>query len=507
MTTICNTKIGVHKKQPRIWLEGQKLSRAGIRIGSLYGVHADKERQRIELREVSEDFQGQTFTVSRRDRNGVVHPVMDVRSQSLKEIFEGSERVRVAIKDGRIVVTANHLDVKSRERVARVRNKVSTGQPLAVCSLFHGGGVLDKAMHEGLARVGVQSFVQVGVELEPTYLDASLRNNPELWRPDSIAIASDIREVNLSKNAPQCEILIAGIPCTGASRSGRSKNKLSCAEEHDSAGALFVDYLDAVKAVNPAVCIIENVPEYQNSSSMMVIRSVLVSLGYNVIEAALDGSDYGSLERRRRLAVVAYTPGAADVFNFDNLQVVKQREATLSEILEDVPLDSTRWKTFEYLAEKEVRDIAAGKGFRRQLLTADADGCGVLGKGVAKCRSTEPFLVHPVDGSLSRIFTPVEHARLKGIPETVIAGESDTSAHEILGQSVIYPLFVAIGVELGKALLMSTAPTVSDASPSVAILEDRKAGEEIDVHLNGEINTEIALVIASEQGMQQHLLI
>lgn len=253
-------------------------------------------------------------------------------------------------------------------------------------------------------------------------------------------------------------------PCLGASKSGRSKNKLSCAEEHESAGSLFVDYLDAVKAVNPAVCVIENVSEYQNSASMMVIRSVLTSLGYKLTEAVLDGSEFGSLERRKRLAVVAYTPGVADAFDFGNLQPVKEREANLGTILENIPLDSSRWKSFDYLAEKEVRDIAAGKGFRRQLLTAESDGCGVLGKGVSKCRSTEPFLVHPTDASLSRIFTPVEHARLKGIPEGVIAGESDTSAHEILGQSVIYPLFVAVGVELGKALMLSLCDSASDAA-------------------------------------------
>lgn len=104
------------------------------------------------------------------------------------------------------------------------------------------------------------------------------------------------------------------------------------------------------------------------------------------------------------------------------------------------------------VAAKEVIDTAAGKGFRRQLLDASAPFCGVIGKGYAKCRSTEPFYRHPTIAGLSRLLTPVEHARVKGIPENVIAGLSDTVAHEILGQSIIYPLFVAIGKAIGSLL-------------------------------------------------------
>lgn len=50
--------------------------------------------------------------------------------------------------------------------------------------------MLDKALHSGLVRSGISSFVQVGVEIEPVYLDASLRNNPELWAEESLAVES-----------------------------------------------------------------------------------------------------------------------------------------------------------------------------------------------------------------------------------------------------------------------------------------------------------------------------
>lgn len=325
--------------------------------------------------------------------------------------------------------------------------------------------MLDRALHSGLTRSGVSSFVQIGVEIEPVYLDASLRNNPDLWRDDSYVVCSDIREMDWGNNVPECSILASGTPCTGASLAGRAKNKLAFAESHEDAGALFVDFLNAVKATNPAVVLIENVEGYQNTASMTVTRSVLVSLGYQIAEAILDSNEYGTLERRKRLVVVAVSKGMP-AFDFGLVKPIRDKENSLNEVLEDLPLDSDRWKPFEYLAAKEERDIAAGKGFVRQLLDGSEAYCGCIGRHYAKCRSTEPFLKHPTDQSLLRIFTPVEHARLKGVPEEMIAGASNTVAHEILGQSVAYPVFEAVGAALGQYLqeFMETADPVAKAA-------------------------------------------
>lgn len=70
----------------------------------------------------------------------------------------------------------------------------------------------------------------------------------------------------------------------------------------------------------------------------------------------------------------------------------------------------------------------------------------------AMCISTEPFIKHPKNPDLSRLLTPSEHARVKGIPRKLIDGLSDTIAHEVLGQSVIFPIFEAIGKCFGEPL-------------------------------------------------------
>lgn len=213
MTTIINAKIGESKGLPRVWMEGQKLHHGGVQIGKKYAIKADVTAKRLELIEVPFDFTGKHLTVSKRERNGVIHPVIDLRSGQIREVFEDDDKVRVALRRGRIVITALQLQTKIRERLKRIKDKLDRGEKLPVASLFHGGGVLDRAIHSGMLRAGVGTFIQVGVELESEYLDASLRNNSQLWTEDSIAISSDVRDVYLGDNSPEVCILIGGIPC------------------------------------------------------------------------------------------------------------------------------------------------------------------------------------------------------------------------------------------------------------------------------------------------------
>jgi len=75
---------------------------------------------------------------------------------------------------------------------------------------------------------------------------------------------------------------------------------------------------------------------------------------------------------------------------------------------------------------------------------------------------------HPENPALLRLFTPAEHARLKGIPERLIEGiTSPTTAHAYLGQSVIWPAFRVLGEVIGKALLLAI-PAQANAPAEMA---------------------------------------
>lgn len=457
MAVIINTRFGENKGHTRVWLEGRKLAHEGIEPGMKYRVEINHESRQAKI-QIAADLNDATGTVSRRKVRGEDDeylPVLDIPADDLVALFKGASEIRVAVRGCTMIISAQLSCSDAQERVERIKRKMKNGEPLAVASFFHGGGVLDHALHSGLARAGTSSFVQVAVELEQKYLESSLKNNGHLFNQSTVFFEGSIEHFN--PRGVQADIICAGIPCTGASLSGRAKNKLVFAEDHDTAGALFYYVLNAVTSMNAGVVLIENVEPYANTASMSVIRAVLRARGYVLHERILDGGEFGCLEARRRLCVVAMSEGLADTFNLDALVSIKQKEACVGDILDPIPDDSEMYRTYSYLAEKEVRDKAAGKGFSRQLITEQSVSVGCLGKSYNKSRSTEPFLVNKTNPELSRLFTPLEHARLKGIPSDIINGNSVTTAHEILGQSVCWPCFEAVGFAIGISIAKETS--------------------------------------------------
>lgn len=455
MTAIIITKVGTNRNTPRIWIEGRKLERGGFRSGETYNVDTSKS-DRLTLVKSSTGKR----TVSTKKRNGHELPIIDMNAQSLANWFDVDEKLRLTIRKGRIVIRKHYLKAVSQDRLERIRRKIMENRKLAVHSLFHGGGVLDTAIHAGLAKAGVGSFVQVAVEMERKYLDLSLESNPHLFTEDSVLIEAQIQDISLD-HAIEAEICVLGIPCTGASTAGRAKmrdtkgeKRTYLPEEHDSAGALFFNALNWIQKTSPGLIIIENVKPYQSTASMAVIRSVLASLGYVVEERILNGCEFGALENRDRLCVVAVTEGLEDFIDIDDIVPLRTKPEKLSDMLEDIPLDDPRWKSYDYLRLKELRDVQAKKGFRRQLFTGEEPYIATVTSGYNKARSTDPFIQHPTDPLLSRLLTTKEHSRVKGISEALVdvPWMATTTRHSVLGQSVVWPVFEAVGYAIGQGL-------------------------------------------------------
>lgn len=449
-TTVYYTKLGHHKGKRRLWLEGERLARAGVAPGQRFELSVVESAGRSGTGVLLRFDATGSRRVSRRMRGNSELPVIDILAGDLVKAFGDVERVRVVIRPGSIEVTVHHQERATAERTIRLIDRLqdAAAGPLLMGSIAHGGGVLDHALHRGLERAGIPVELAFAVEIQGDYLEASIANNP-IWNDRAIAVEAPMQDVEWRK-LPAVDVLAAGLPCTGASLSGRAKNRLGRAEEHETAGPLFVAFLAAIQALRPSVIVLENVPQYSSTASLTVIRSVLSSCDYELHETVLDGHELGSLERRNRYVLVAANRNVP--FRFEGLAPIRAREARVADVLDDVPLDDSRWRDYSYLAAKETRDRASGKGFRRQLLDGSEDGLGTIGRGYAKGRSTEPFIRHPSDPANSRLLTPAEHARVKGIPEALIAGLPATRAHEILGQSVIHPAFEAVGMRLGQAL-------------------------------------------------------
>jgi len=447
MSNIIYRKIGLHRGKKRIWFEGQKLAFQGIKPGMQYCLEPDYDMHKINIIFKPEG----NLMVSRRKHKSRYLPIMDVHSDVIQAVFGDAKRIRAVIYHDKIVITIHHHEIAQTERLDRIINKLLKNESLEIGSIAHGGGILDHALHMGFNMAGISTRLNFAVEIERKYLDCSQSNNP-IWDKDSIAIESPMQDVELNKLS-KIELLVAGLPCQGASIAGKSKNKLSIAEEHETAGGLFFTFLNFITHLQPAIIVLENVTQYQKTASMTVIRQVLTELGYELHEKIINGNEYGALESRKRLCLIGLTKGLVG-FDVNNIIPLRKKESCLNDITESIPNDSSRWKKLDYLHAKEKRDIKNGKGFKRQILTGIETSCGCLGSGYAKIRSTEPVLLNS-QTDLMRIFTPFEHAMVKTIPVKLIEGLSDTIAHQILGNSVIHCGFQAVGKAIGKSIILN----------------------------------------------------
>ncbi|MTJ94037.1 MAG: DNA cytosine methyltransferase [Desulfovibrio sp.] len=437
--------LGQHRGAPRIWLQGQCLRDAGALPGVRFRLIPDPANRTLVI-EITDDGD------RRVSSKGPDYPVVDINFSGLTDILGRVERLKVVFKPGKIVVTVHPDELATEERLNRLQQELASGVPLTVGSVFHGGGVMEAALHEGFKRAGIETEMGFAIELNGRFLEASLRNNP-VWRSGKgVAICGSADDVELGE-LPKVSILQAGIPCDGASLSGRARRRLTSAEGHPDVGHLFVTFLNIVKATQPAVIVMENVAPYQNTASWAAISAVLKILGYDLHETILDGNEMGALEGRKRLCAVAVTHGQG--FSWDGLCPVRVKEATLGEILDPA---AGAWSEMAGLKAKQARDQVKyadegwGTGFKMQIVDAASSSVPTVCKDYYKVRSTEPKVQHPSDPNLLRQLTPAEHAAVKGIPFSLVAGEVLTVQHQILGQSVIYPAFVAVGQHVGLCL-------------------------------------------------------
>jgi DNA (cytosine-5)-methyltransferase 1 len=436
-------KLADHRNGKRLWIQGLRLDEAGYAIGCLYSMDVDDRNTRIHLT-VSDEG---THRVSRKKVGERYYPLIDLVNRQLAELFTDVDRVQVVIEEGRITIEYHRFDRMRIEREARLADILRSGRPIPMASLAHGAGILDYYVHKGLEDEHIRSGLIWAVEPENTYLQTSWNNNP-VWSYECEVIEGRIEDIETSELKSPL-IVCAGLPCTGASLSGRSKNALKFAEQHETAGTAFIGFLMMIRQLSPAICILENVPQYSTTVSMHMIRQALTDWRYQIHEIVLD-RELGAFEDRKRLCMVAVSEGID--FAFD-LKPVRPRERTLGEILDEVPPESPKWRTCSYLDDKQERDLAAGKRFAMQLVDGNSVRIGTVGRSYCKWRSTEPLVAnHPHDPALRRLLTVDELARAKAIDPDLVAGMSQTRQIEMMGQSVLGVAFQALGRNVGQCL-------------------------------------------------------
>lgn len=437
-----------NKGAPRIYLDGKKPIRSGFTPGAHFEV--EKTEKSVILRLKNEVTKNK---VSKKEKSGQTIPVIDINSAQALEPLIGSTVVRVLFGPDCIVISRVGTESRLLERLKRLKRTFEQDQPVSTGGVAAGAGVLAHAAHQGFKDAGLKTRVAFHNEIREDLAEHALRVN------DALDDRTQILNMPLQEMAFDPEVssriepviaLELGLPCSGASVAGRAKRHLGIPEEHPDVGHLVVGALALIARVNPVVCVFENVPQYANTASAVLLRNQLRDFGYEVKEREFFGPDFGALEARRRWCMVAMTQGIE--FDLDQVTPGIYPKLTVADILDSAEKVEHKWSKMEGLKAKEIRDIEDGKGFRMQLYSGEESKISTLTKGLAKNRSTDPKIVHPTNSELLRIPTAAEHARCKGVPEHLIDGLSETTAHEMLGQGVVYEPFRALFEYIGNVL-------------------------------------------------------
>ncbi len=422
--------VGEYRGVRRIWLEGGPLEKRGFTKGVTYRREIDEASKVVRL---IRDPNGK-LVVSGKEKlkdSGDYLPIIDLKNQTITQLTENADEVRVDFADGEIVISVSHMVRQQREREAALLAHARKGY-ITEGTLCAGVGMATLALHEGLAQHGIEMKTRWVMDREAKYLQLAVENNPAVTAETRLFTGPLERvEPSLVDSVDICQL---SLPCTSHSSAGKAKNKNVVAEAHRTDATAVYGLMKLFDSINAAIYCSENVVEARNSASFILIKQTLEILGYRVAEGVLDSEQSGSLEHRRRYWFVAVSSGlpAAD---FEQIPVYPKAHRTVKDIMDDIPDDSPMWSDNDYLKIKAVKDEAAGKGFRRQLLNTSSERVPTLNRTYHKRQSTGAFLVREIDQK-ERLLTLAEQARAKQCDPSLVAGATFTTGTEVLGQGI-----------------------------------------------------------------------
>ncbi|HHA1826598.1 TPA: DNA cytosine methyltransferase [Enterobacter hormaechei subsp. xiangfangensis] len=179
---------------------------------------------------------------------------------------------------------------------------------LTAIDLFCGAGGLTC----GLKMAGFE--VKLGVELEHVAAETYRMNHP-----DHPLYEADIRTLNpheimneLNIKPGELDLLAGCPPCQGFS-SHRTRNKVTSID--DNRNDLIFDLMKFVRAFEPKVVMIENVPALAKDARIMKVINELRELGYKFGPLSLQVKNtafYGVPQRRKRMILVVSKFGEVD---------------------------------------------------------------------------------------------------------------------------------------------------------------------------------------------------
>lgn len=357
-------------------------------IGSRYNYYIDKERKEIVI---VADPKGK-LTVSRKRSGKGFKPLYDIRSAEVRKLCSEADYMQIEVLDDKIIVHT-YKQVKEKSRLLRnnivsiadiigektgeiildrasgwnaplyefghptLRNDVyfdvlcsqipwknnkkerkeELKQVYSVVSLFSGAGLLDYSFKDPRIR-----FVYA-VDFDKDACDTYRENIG-----DHI-VCKDIREVDV-KEVPDSDICIGGPCCQGYSNANRHNIDDIIVQEKR---LLIEDYVRIVKAKQPKVFVIENVPQFFTKEDGLYISKVTKGLSdtYEITCHMIIDSEVGGYTARKRAIVIGSRIG--------KIELPSVRLATVNTVRDALSKVDVEWFNFNDVTEPKKETALA----------------------------------------------------------------------------------------------------------------------------------------------------
>lgn len=455
--TLGKVRRGEQTIRARINIENtRQLKQAGFSVGTRFRVSVTDG-----MVEVVRDPASGTNTIApkrfaRRDGSETLGERLDLRSDDIFDAFAGQERVLALYLDGRLVFLHLPTTAANVARRSQLVDSVERGR-LRTAALYAGIGTLDAALHEGLAQSGLSTAMAFANDSWDLAIGAMLESNPACTA-QTRTFAGGIEQFLASGATLQdIDMVVLGIPCKGASRLNVATRDLP--EMHNIAGHQVLNAVMALQRLNfPPLVLVENVTAYADTVSLSMLRRVLEEQGYQTELVGdrddqgryrgINSNDYGDIERRVRMALLAYPQGIT--LTFAGMRKTGPSTRTVG----DIRLPEHQVAPAEYAKGLNLSSAAKqAKGWKNRVIDDSATTTPSLSADCWKQRVEDPKFRHPHAPEKCRLPLPEEHAALKGHdPRLINALPANSAAHTALGNGTAKRCWVEFGRVLGKEL-------------------------------------------------------
>jgi DNA (cytosine-5)-methyltransferase 1 len=386
--------------------------------------------------------------------------LLELKNKATADAVGHAEYVSVTFRQGKLIITVHAQDAARCRREADFVRRLSTGKPLRSGCFFSGLGMLSYHLKQGLARQGIASEIAFANDNNELAMACNLEGNP-MWQhasEDVQAVVDDLAALDMT-SLPEVSYVTVGYPCVAFSALAKAASRDL---DHPDCGTLFIPLIAALRAMNPAFMVFENVPRFAGSQTLSLIKRALPD--YHFAETVLDGHDYHELESRKRVCIVATSRGLQPLLLNAIPSLFEDAPAqTVADILSDVPLDAPAWRE---MAHVKRRDDMAHLGYRNCVYYGTETRMVTLPASY-HAKAGVPLIGHPTQPQLQREVQPDEHARLRQLPPSLVdcvlrvwRGEhpmvgrrgSASAAHRLLGNGVSRRVWESVGASLGGQL-------------------------------------------------------